>query len=73
MGEEALGDGAEVELSGDGDADGDGEPVPPPAPTEAGMNTTGEVNEIDWDVLSVELGVLGELKAFPASPTAYTE
>jgi hypothetical protein len=47
LGKEALGEGVEVELSGDGDVDGEGEPVPPPAPTEAGMNTTGELNEID--------------------------
>jgi len=73
VGDEALGDGADVELPGDGDADGDGDPVPPPASTEAGMNTTGEVNEMDWDVPPVEAGGLGELSAFPASPTAYTE
>ena len=73
VGDDALGDGDELELSGDGEADGEGEPVPPPAPTEAGMNTTDEVREMDCDVPSVEVDVPGELSAFPASPTAYTE
>ena len=37
------------------------------------MNTTDEVKEMDCDVPSVEVDVPGELSAFPASPTAYTE
>ena len=47
LGKEALGEGVEVEPSGDSGVDGEGEPVPPPAPTEAGINTTGELNETD--------------------------